>query len=255
MPENTARIQNKEHPERVLGVNYRSEPETVAGITIKEYPERERPMEKMMAAGAKSLSDEELLAILIGTGTKTKNAIELAHTILTSRMQRSWLLTARLEELMEISGIGLAKASRILAAVHLAKRLTEQTNFHNIALQDPKTVADYFSAVYLTEKQEIFCCILVDTKNRPISNQIISVGTVNSTLVHPREVFRPAIQASANSVILSHNHPSGDPSPSQEDIQITKRLVQVGAIIGIQVLDHVIVGDRKFVSLKQENII
>lgn len=223
-------------------------------ITMKEYPAEERPMEKLASRGVHNLSEEELLAILIGSGTKEKNALELADYILRRRVHRPWLLKASLGDLMEVPGIGLAKASRIMAGLHLGKRLTEQKNFQAISLSDPQTVADYFSAVYISEDREIFCCVLLDTKNRPLSNEIISIGTLNSTLVHPREVFRPAIREGANAVLLSHNHPSGEPEPSREDIAITLRLVEAGKIIGIPVLDHVIVGDKKYVSLKQEDL-
>lgn len=223
-------------------------------ITIKEYPKEERPMEKLSSRGVQALSDEELLAIIIGTGTREKNAIELAESLLRNMRERPWLLKATIEDLQAMPGIGLAKACRIVAGLQLGKRLTEQRNFQAISLNNPKTVANYFSAVYLTEDREMFCCVLLDTKNRPIANHIVSIGTLNTTLVHPREVFRPAIRASANAIILSHNHPSGDPEPSKEDILITKRLVEVGEIVGINVLDHVIVGDKNFVSLKQENL-
>lgn len=224
------------------------------GITIKEYPKEERPMEKLASRGVQALSDEELLAIIIGTGTREKNAVELAEYLLRNGRERPWLLKATIDDLQATPGIGLAKACRIIAGLQLGKRLTEQRNFQAISLNNPKTVANYFSAVYLTEDREMFCCVLLDTKNRPINNHIVSIGTLNSTLVHPREVFRPAIRASANAIILSHNHPSGDPEPSKEDIMITKRLVEVGEMVGINVLDHVIVGDKSFISLKQENL-
>ncbi len=223
-------------------------------ITIKEIPVEDRPMEKMTRYGAEYLSDEELLAILIGTGTRDNNAIECADILLKKRFSKNWLLKASIYELKETQGIGTVKACRIIAGLTLGKRLTERRDFNEISLKDPKTVANYFFNVYSMETREIFCCILLDTKNKPISNEIISVGTLNATLVHPREVFRKAIHAGANSIIVVHNHPSGDPMPSNEDIELTKRLVDSGRIIGIEVLDHIVVGNQKYISMKHHKM-
>lgn len=223
-------------------------------ITIKEIPVEDRPMEKLVRYGAEYLSDEELLAILIGTGTRDSNAIECADALLKKKFSKNWLLKASIYELREVQGIGTVKACRIIAGLTLGKRLTEKRDFNKISLTDPKTVANYFFNVYSTETREIFCCILLDTKNKPISNEIISIGTLNATLVHPREVFRRAIHAGANSIIVAHNHPSGDPMPSDEDIKLTKRLVDSGKIIGIEILDHIVVGNQKYISMKQHKM-
>lgn len=221
---------------------------------IKELPEQERPMEKLKIRGCGALSDEELLAILIGSGTAKHNALEIAEALLHRSAKRPWLLRSTVHELMELPGIGLTKACRIVAGLALGRRLTERRDFEQIALSNPQSVADYFFSVYQTEERELFCAILVDSKNHPICHEVISVGTLNATLVHAREVFRPAIRAGCNSVILSHNHPSGDPEPSQEDILITGRLAKAGQLLDIQVLDHVVAG-RRFVSMKQRGIL
>lgn len=224
------------------------------GFTIKEIPTGDRPMERLVSRGIGALSDEELLAILIGTGTRKQNALELAAAMLRSKEKRDRLLNTTVEELMEYPGIGRTKACRIAAGLALGKRLAERRDFGGISVGNPRSVADYFASVYRDEQREIFCAILVDTKNRPIRHEVISVGTLNSTVVHPREVFRPAIRAGASSVILSHNHPSGDPEPSAEDVAVTRRLSETGELVGIPVLDHVIVGRGGYVSLKQRGL-
>ncbi|MCI6157110.1 MAG: DNA repair protein RadC [Peptoniphilaceae bacterium] len=224
------------------------------GYKMKEYPTLERPIEKMVQRGVESLSDEELLAILIGSGTREKNALELAETLLRRDTERTWLLQAKVDDFESISGIGKTKACRILAGLELGKRLMEQRDFRAIQLSDPRTVAHYFSNIYARENRELFCTVLLDTKNRPLRMEVISIGILNQTLVHPREVFRSAVRAGAWGIILSHNHPSGDPEPSPEDIAITKRLVKAGEMIGISVLDHVICGKNQFVSFKERKI-
>lgn len=224
-------------------------------MTIKEFQINERPMEKLYNFGPEFLDNVELLAILIGSGTKDKNAIELASEIINSRMTEKELLNARCEDLMEIKGIGLAKSARIIAGLRLGRRLSLNQSFSNIRLTNPKSVGEFFFEYFLYDDKEKFSTVLLDTKNSPITIADISVGTLNSSLVHPREVFKPAIRKSANSIILAHNHPSGDPSPSMEDIQVTKRLIAAGEIVGIKVLDHFVIGNNKYVSLKEKNLI
>lgn len=211
-------------------------------------------MEKLLKHGESSLTDEELLAILIGSGLQGKNALDLAETLLRMGQGKAWLLKASLQELQALPGIGLSKSCRILAGLQLGRRLTEFRDFQAISLNSPVSVANYFSSVYLTEDREMFCEVLLDTKNKPIRMETISVGTLNRTMVHPREVFRPAIRQGANSLIVAHNHPSGDPEPSPEDIAITRRLEEAGKLLGIPLLDHIVIGRGKFVSLRQRGI-
>ncbi len=231
-----------------------SERNTREKICMKEYPIRERPMEKLVERGREALSDEELLAILIGTGSRNKNALELADGILRQKRERSWLIKAGVEELKSYEGIGTSKSCRIIAGIELGLRLSRAKNFYSISLNSPKTVANYLKSLYAGEEREIFCTIFLDSKNKPIGREIISIGTLNQTMVHPREVYRAAISNGACSIMISHNHPSGDPEPSQEDILVTKRLAKVGDLVGIPVLDHLIIGKEDYISLKQRGV-
>lgn len=223
-------------------------------LTMKEYPPTDRPIEKMLKRGVDSLSDEELLAVIIGSGTKDYNALELADQILRQERNRTWLLKASVDELLSLSGIGPTKACRILAGLELGRRLSQVRDFHQISLSSPKTVARYFKNLVQGEDRELFCVLLLDVKNRPIRKAIVSIGTKQETIIHPREVFRSAIRSGASSILLLHNHPSGDPSPSPEDIRVTKRLVMAGKILNIPVLDHVVVADQSYVSFKEKGI-
>lgn len=223
-------------------------------LTMKEYLVEDRPIEKLISQGVDALKETELLAILIGAGTPDKNALRIAEDILYSDVGKRALLQATVEELTTFAGVGKTKATRIVAGLELGKRLVVRSNFDLISMNDPRTVAEYFYNYFATEDRELFCCVLLDTKNKPISTEVISVGTLNSTLVHPREVFRTAIKKTANAIIVSHNHPSGDPEPSHEDIAITKRLCEVGELVGIPIIDHIVVGHHRFVSLKQRNL-
>lgn len=224
-------------------------------LTIKEYPSQERPMEKMVKLGVDSLSDIELLAILIGSGTREWNALDLANQILRTNKERPWLLKAGLEELQAYPGIGLTKSCRIIAGLELGRRLSQARDFNAISLSEPKTVANYFRSVYQGEDKEMFCTLFLDTKNRPVKMETVSLGILNQTLVHPREVFRTAIRQGAHSILLAHNHPSGDPEPSSEDLSITRRLIMAGKIIGIPVLDHVIVAESHYTSFRERGLL
>lgn len=223
--------------------------------TIKDLSKEKRPMEKLLSFGVDNLSNKELLAILIGSGTRELNAIELANKLLDFDFVNSQLLFATVEELMQIKGIGISKATRIVAGLELGKRLSMVDRYDQISYNSPQTVAEYFYSHYLQSSTEEFVVLILDSKNKLIALETISVGTINSTIVHPREVFKGAIKRSANAIILVHNHPSGDPTPSEEDIKITRRLAEVGQIVGIQVLDHIIVGKNRHVSLRERNIL
>ena len=223
--------------------------------TIKDLRKEKRPMEKLLSFGVDNLSNKELLAILIGSGTRELNAIELANKLLDFDFVHSQLLFATVEELMQIKGIGISKATRIVAGLELGKRLSMVDRYDQISYNSPQTVAEYFYSHYLQSSTEEFVVLILDSKNKLIALETISVGTINSTIVHPREVFKGAIKRSANAIILVHNHPSGDPTPSEEDIKITRRLAEVGQIVGIQVLDHIIVGKNRHVSLRERNIL
>ena len=223
--------------------------------TIKEISKNDRPMEKLYNYGKEVLSDSELLAIILGSGHKNKNAIFLADEILKVYFKDKNLLFASIDQLMEINGIGLSKASRIIASLELGKRLSKQESMNNMSLTSPDSVANYLFDHFRDSYREEFLILILDTKNKIKASKTVSVGSINQTLVHPREVFRFAITNNANSIILSHNHPSGDPSPSHEDILITKRLQEAGKLIGIKVLDHIIIGHDRYISLREKKII
>lgn len=224
--------------------------------TIKNMPISERPREKMITYGCQSLSNAELLAIVLSTGTKDKTAIDLARGILNMSSEGLRTLTnCTMEELMQIKGIGLAKASQVIAAVELGKRIALTTNVNNYKIQGPEDISNLLMEEMRYLNKEIFNIILLNTKNNVIAIENISIGSLNASIVHPREVFNIAIKRSSSAIILAHNHPSGDPKPSMEDINITKRLIEAGTIIGINVLDHIIIGDGIYFSMKEKEII
>src|SRR5699024_9573463 len=199
----------------------------------------------------RNLSDAELLAIILRTGIKNHTAISLAHHIIKNHKQGiRYLYAATIEELSEIKGIGIAKGTQIKAAIELGRRLSIQ-NPINTTIKSPLDVVDYLMEEMKYDMEENFNIVLLNTKNRVISVENITKGIVNASLVHPREVFKVAIRKSSTSIILAHNHPSGDPTPSREDKAITQKLVESGNIIGIQILDHIIIGDGSYLSFKE----
>jgi DNA repair protein RadC len=225
---------------------------------IKEWPEDERPREKMLKLGANSLTNAELLALIIRTGdTATKkSAIDLGREII-SRFGDNLreLGSADLTEICAIQGMGPAKASGVKAAFTLASRFQARKLEHLDRFTSPRQVFDYFHHEFRDSRKEYFLTLLLDGKNRIIRRVQISEGSLNQSIVHPREVFSPAVKESAAAVILVHNHPSGDPAPSTEDIAITRRLREAGDIMGIKVLDHIIVGDGEFMSFVERGLL
>lgn len=224
--------------------------------TIKDLPQDERPREKLFKYGPKSLSNSELLAIIIRTGNKQETAIDIAQSLLSiDKRGLSYLTELSFEEFTTIKGIGKCKASQIMAALELSKRLSASNGGNKIKVTSPRDVTNFLMEEMRYLKKEFFKIVLLDTKNQVISIEDISVGSLNSSIVHPREVFNTAIKRSSASIILVHNHPSGDPTPSKEDLNVTRRLVECGNIIGITVLDHLIIGDGEFISLKEKNMV
>lgn len=223
--------------------------------TIKDLPLNERPREKLNKYGVGSLSNAELLAVIIRTGQGEDTAIDLAHRILSIDSSGIGFLShATIEELKTVKGIGDCKAAQIQAAIELGKRISSSRD-DKIKVDSPLILVDLLMERMRYLKKEHFKIAILDTKNQIISIERISIGNLNASIVHPREVFNIAIKRSANSLILIHNHPSGDPTPSKEDINITNRLIEAGSIIGIKVLDHIIIGDNRYISFKQRNII
>lgn len=223
---------------------------------IKELPAEERPREKLMQYGPEKLSNSELLAILIGSGTKESSAIMLANRILALEEEGiSYLTNCLPEELSDIPGMGMAKSCQIVAAIELGKRIATKPKGKRINIKSPDEVASLFIEEMRYLKKEYFKVLLLNTKNEIILIDNISIGNLNSSVVHPREVFCNAIRKSACSLIAVHNHPSGNPMPSQTDIDITRRLVEAGELLGIKVLDHLIIGDGTYVSLKEKMLL
>lgn len=223
-------------------------------LTIKEMPEDARPRERLERSGPGSLSNQELLAITLSTGVvkdgRKFTAIDLATQVLSHFEGLKGLAQADFAQLTDLPGIGAAKACQIMAAFELGKRVAMFSN-NKPVIRHPTDLFEYFRDQMSLLPKEVFRVVALDTKNRIVKEQIISEGTLNASLVHPRDVFRMAVVNSAASIILLHNHPSGDPAPSQEDIAITKRLVEAGKMMDIQVLDHLIIGGGRFVSLNE----
>ncbi len=227
-------------------------------MRIQDKPLCSRPYEKFEKYGESVLTDSELLAMLIRSGTKDCNAEELAAHILCLHETEPSLVSlyqTSFEELYQIKGIGKVKALQILALLELCKRITRQKHACSLKVSSPKALSDYFMEDMRHLKEENFIVILLDAKCKMLGHKIISKGSLTSSIVHPREVYKAAIQKSAYSIIVIHNHPSGDPTPSKEDIQITKRLKESGDLMGIPLLDHIIIGDGLYISLKEENYI
>lgn len=222
-------------------------------VTIKELPEDERPREKLLRFGKEFLSNGELLAILIGTGTKDRSALTLANSILAMEKQGlSYLVDCTAEELCKIEGIGIAKSCKLIAAIELGKRIAGLIGEKRYTAGSPEEVASLYMEEMRHLKKEYFKVLFLNTKNEIISSENTSIGNLNSSIVHPREVFRNAVRKGAASIIVIHNHPSGNPLPSQNDLDITRRLKEAGQLIGIPLLDHLIIGDGVFVSLKEK---
>ena len=224
----------------------------VTSIMIKDVPKEDRPRERLLKLGANHLSNQELLAILLGSGTKEESVMALSHRVLMHFEGLKLLNDATIEELTAIKGIGSAKGVLVLSAMELGRRMHQYKSEERYVIRSPEDGADYIMEEMRSLNQEHFVVLFLNTKNQIIHRQTIFIGSLNASIVHPREVYREAVKRSAASIIVAHNHPSGDPSPSQEDIHVTRRLVESGKMIGIEVLDHLIIGDRKFVSLKEK---
>jgi len=224
-------------------------------FTIKDIPMEDRPRERLIKYGAEVLSNIELLAILIRTGTKSENAMKIAQKLVGTSEGLQFISTSTLQELSGFRGIGAAKASHIKAAIELGRRLKNYRTDHRIKINRPQDAAEILMEDIRYLKNEHLKVIFLNTKNIIIEVKDLSIGSLNSSVVHPREIYSEAIRKSSSSIIVCHNHPSGDPTPSVEDINITKRLHEVGKLIGIDLLDHLIIGDGNYVSLKEKGII
>lgn len=224
-------------------------------LTIKDLPPSERPRERLLAGGAAKCTDADLLAILIRSGTPQETAVQLAERILAEAGGLHELPRYGVDEILAVKGLGPAKAVSLLAAVELGKRLSSRMRTEAPTISSPGDAAGLLMEEMRHNLREHFCAILLDTKNKVISIEEISVGSLNTSLVHPREVFRPAIRKACASLILVHNHPSGDPTPSREDLDVTRRLCDAGKLIGIEILDHIVIGDGKFASFREKGLL
>ncbi len=225
-------------------------------MIIKELPASERPREKMIEMGPEYLSNSELIAILLATGTQERSAVAVAdELIFTGGRGLEFLAECTLEELSGIKGIGTAKACRIAAAVELGRRLSERKAGQRINVSSPDSIAALFMDRLRDKKKEFFKILLLNSKADVISIEDMAVGDLSHAIVHPREVFSIAVRKSAAAVIVVHNHPSGSPAPSRDDIETTKKLAEAGELLGIRVLDHIIIGDGRYCSFREKNLL
>ncbi len=225
---------------------------------MKENVMIERPYEKCLCYGAEALSNTELLAVLLRTGTQGMNAVELAHQILQTTDGEEDLLNIHhltLPNLKEFKGIGDVKAIQILCLSELAKRLSKANAKEKVSFNRPSTIADYYMEEMRHQNQELMKLLMLNSKSRLLGETNISKGTVNASLITPRELFLKALECGAVSVILVHNHPSGDPTPSKSDILLTKRVKDAGDLIGIDLLDHIIIGNNCYISFTEQKMI
>ncbi|MBB6674239.1 RadC family protein [Cohnella nanjingensis] len=218
---------------------------------LKEVPTEERPRERMQRHGPAALSHAELLAILLRTGSRAESAVHLAQRILNENGGLRWLAGRSWDELIHIRGIGPAKAIELQAAVELGRRVARSRLPEMPRISRPQDAADLLMEELRHLREEHFVVLFLNTKNQVVGRETLSIGSLNASVVHPREVFRAAIRRSSASILCAHNHPSGDPTPSPEDLQLTRRLSEAGELIGIELLDHLVIGDNRYVSLKE----
>lgn len=224
----------------------------MCAYSIKNLPAEERPRERLSRCGPEAMSTAELIAILLGNGIKGCPVLQLAHDIISHFGSLEVLANATIAELCEIKGLGLAKAIQLKAAFNLGVRLSKQTLCPKYRIDHPVHAYNLIKEEVEKEKREIFFVILLDTKGYVINQEVVSIGTLSETLIHPREVFYPAIRHKAASIILAHNHPSGDPTPSREDYEVTEILCKAGSMMSIPIQDHIIIGNNAYISLRQK---
>ncbi len=224
-------------------------------MRMKDIPATERPQEKLLYSGPESLTTSELLALIIRTGNQGKSAVQLAEEVISySYSEAGNLRNIDVQELKEVEGIGVSKACSIVASMELAKRInSESTLTVRPVIRHPETAAALLMEEMRHLKQERLVALLLNVKCELESKEIISIGQLSSAAIHPRDVFRPAIRKSAAAILLAHNHPSGDPTPSKDDIASTKRLMEVAELMGIRLVDHIIIGDGCYTSLRCED--
>ncbi|HAH88304.1 MAG TPA: hypothetical protein DCL60_13135 [Armatimonadetes bacterium] len=223
-------------------------------LSIKELPSHERPRERLIREGAEALSNAELLAIILRVGSTEYSAIGLAEHLLGAFGGLRGIAATEVEELARIKGLGLVKASQIRAMVELGRRIAASTGEGRYTISSPQDAVDILMPDLRHEPQENFVGLFLNNRNELIKRRIITVGSLNASIITPRELFREAISCNSAAVIIAHNHPSGIPEPSRDDINVTKRLAEAGRTIGIDILDHLVIGDGQWVSLKERNL-
>ncbi len=219
---------------------------------MKAVAPHDRPREKLQRLGAGALGDNELLAIVLGHGRARASALDLANAVLGAADGVHGLVRARYDELCAVAGIGRARAAQILAAVEIGRRTLTRAARERTQIVNPRSAAEFLLPQYGNRPVEQFGVLLLDTKHRVLRTVVLSVGTLDASIVHPREVFGAAATAGAAALVLFHNHPSGDPKPSQDDVELTRRLAAAGILMGIDVIDHVILADVRYYSFKEE---
>jgi len=225
--------------------------------TIKDWPEEDRPREKLLQKGAGLLTDAELIAIILrtGNGSTGESALDHAHALLGHFGNLRGIDEAAVGEFGAIKGIGAAKTAQLKASLELGRRMAGRRWSAGVALRSAEDVFQHFGAQLEKEKRELFYVVLLNNKNRKIRDVKISEGSLTASLVHPREVYNPVIRESAAAVIFVHNHPSGDPAPSPEDVEITRRLKEVGELMGVRVVDHVVIGQDRYFSFSDRGML
>lgn len=228
-------------------------------FTVRDLPKNERPRERLIKLGAEALSVQELLALIIARGVSGKSVIDIAQEVLRKFKNIKGIGEATIEQLCQIGGIGPAKAAQIKACFGIAQRIEnqeiEQSKSKKFTLGSPESVVKLAKPILKDKKKEYFLVFPLDSRNQIMKEEIVSIGSSNASIAHPREIFKQTIANNAISIILVHNHPSGDPEPSEEDKKITKQLVDAGKILGIEVLDHIIIGQESFTSFKDKGLI
>lgn len=224
-------------------------------MRIKHWPKSERPRERLMEFGTEVLSDAELVAVLLRTGIKGKDALALARELLTRFGGLRGLLSVGRRELAQVKGLGTSKIAAFLSAIEIAKRQLKQDILGRDVVRDPKSIMNYLTSSMRDQKKEVFKVLFLDKANRLIAAEDLFEGTVDETVVHPREVLQAALEKNASSIILVHNHPSGRVQPSSEDQAITRKLHSICTPLGIRIMDHIIVGDNQYFSFNEANLL
>lgn len=227
----------------------------VKALKLMDLPENERPQERLLRYGAEALSNSELLAVILRTGTREKNILNLCSSLLKETGGLNGLVSFGADDLRKIHGIGEVKTAQLIAILELSKRFRSYKSGIELRISKPEDVASFVMEEMRSFQQEYLRVLMLNTKNVVVFVKDVSMGSLNSSIVHPREVFCEAIKRSSASIIICHNHPSGDPTPSSEDISITKRLRECGKMIGIELLDHIIIGNGIYVSLKDKGLL